>query len=61
MLWSEGERVVIGAEAAELRQTQPDKVFHCLQRWIGLKQIERPFGGRMVPPEVCWLPCCAIS
>lgn len=52
MLWSEGERVVIGAEAAELRQTQPDKVFHCLQRWIGLKQIERPFGGRMVPPEV---------
>lgn len=52
MLWSDGERVVIGAEAAELRQTQPDKVFHCLQRWIGLKQIERPFGGRMVPPEV---------
>ena len=52
MLWSDGDRVVIGAEAAELRQTQPDKVFHCLQRWIGLKQIERPFGGRMVPPEV---------
>ncbi len=52
MLWSDNERVVIGADAAELRQTQPDKAFHCLQRWIGLKQIERPFGGRMVPPEV---------
>ncbi len=57
MLWSEGEQLVIGAEAATLRQTQPDKVFHCLQRWIGLKQIERPFGGRMVPPEV---PIAAI-
>ncbi|MCC6509566.1 MAG: Hsp70 family protein [Pirellulaceae bacterium] len=52
MLWSDGEHVVIGAEAATLRQTQPDKVFHSLQRWIGLKQIERPFGGRMVPPEI---------
>jgi eukaryotic-like serine/threonine-protein kinase len=52
MLWSEGEQVVIGAEAVELRQTQPDKVFHSLQRWIGLKQIERSFGGRSVPPEV---------
>lgn len=57
MLWSDGEQVVIGAEAAMLRQTQPDKVFHCLQRWIGLKQIERPFGGRMVPPE---LPLAAM-
>lgn len=52
MLWSDGEHLVIGAEAATLRQTQPDKVFHSLQRWIGLKQIERPFGGRMVPPEI---------
>lgn len=52
MLWSDDQRLVIGAEAAQLRQTQPDKVFHSLQRWIGLKQIERPFGGRMVPPEI---------
>ncbi|MFO1065328.1 MAG: Hsp70 family protein [Pirellulales bacterium] len=52
MLWSEGEQIVIGGEAVTLRQTQPDKVFHSLQRWIGLKQIERPFGGRIVPPEV---------
>ena len=52
MLWSDNEQLVIGAEAATLRQTQPDKVFHSLQRWIGLKQIERPFGGRMVPPEI---------
>lgn len=52
MLWSDGEQLAIGAEAVTLRQTQPDKVFHSLQRWIGLKQIERPFGGRMVPPEI---------
>lgn len=57
MLWSEGEQLVIGSEAATLRQTQPDKVFHSLQRWIGLKQIERPFGGRTVPPE---LPIAAM-
>lgn len=52
MLWSDGEHLVLGADAALLRQSQPDKVFHSLQRWIGLKQIERPFGGRMVPPEI---------
>ncbi len=52
MMWSDGEQLVIGNEAATLRQTQPDKVFHSLQRWIGLKQIERPFGGRIVPPEI---------
>lgn len=52
MLWSDTDRVVLGAEAVQLRQTQPEKIFHSLQRWIGLKQIERPFGGRMVPPEV---------
>jgi molecular chaperone DnaK len=52
MLWSDGEQLAIGADAATLRQAHPDKVFHSLQRWIGLKQIERPFGGRMVPPEI---------
>ena len=52
MLWSEDQQLLIGAEAATRRQTQPDKAFHSLQRWIGLKQIERPFGGRMVPPEI---------
>ncbi|MCA9192465.1 MAG: Hsp70 family protein [Planctomycetales bacterium] len=52
MLWSAGEQVRIGADALELRKTHPEHVFHSIQRWIGARQITRPFGGRICPPEV---------
>ncbi len=52
MIWSDRDQVVVGAEALALRQSQPEKIFHSLQRWIGLKRIDRPLGGRLVPPEV---------
>lgn len=52
MLWSDQDRIVVGSEAVKLRQTQPEMIFHSVQRWIGLQQIDRPFGGRRVSPEV---------
>ncbi|AMV33090.1 Serine/threonine-protein kinase PknB [Pirellula sp. SH-Sr6A] len=52
MLYSDGERVAVGGQAAELRASQPDRIFYGMQRWYGLPLLERPFGGRQVPPEV---------
>ena len=52
MLFSDGENVAIGSNAAELRATKPNNIFYGMQRWYGLPLLERPFGGRQVPPEV---------
>ncbi len=52
MIWSDAEQIVVGAEALALRQSHPDKIFHSLQRWIGLKRVERPLINKFVPPEV---------
>ncbi len=51
MLWSDGEHVKIGSDASEMRKTQPDRIFHSLQRWIGAKEITRTLGGRKATPE----------
>ncbi len=52
MIWSDGEQIKVGAEATEIRQHQPDRIFHCLQRWIGGREIARTLGGRKAIPEV---------
>ncbi|MEM7477774.1 MAG: Hsp70 family protein [Planctomycetota bacterium] len=52
MLWSAGKSVTIGADASAKRQIDPDKIFHSIQRWIGQKEIQRPFGEEIAPPEV---------
>lgn len=52
MLWSDGEQIKVGSEATELRQSQPSRIFHCLQRWIGAKEVTRALGTRMATPEV---------
>lgn len=52
MLWSDGQQVKIGKSAADERAKHPSKIFYSLQRWFGLPILERPFGGRNVPPEV---------
>jgi serine/threonine protein kinase/actin-like ATPase involved in cell morphogenesis len=52
MLWSNGRKVRIGAEASAQRQVDPDKIFHSVQRFIGQEKIQRKFGGELVPPEV---------
>lgn len=52
ILWSQGEQIKVGAEASELRQTQPELIFHSVQRWLGTQRVSRPFGGKQVPPEV---------
>jgi serine/threonine protein kinase len=52
MLYSDHERVSIGSAAVEQRIQHPDQIFYGLQRWYGLPLLERPFGGRRVPPEV---------
>ncbi|MEM8734316.1 MAG: protein kinase, partial [Planctomycetota bacterium] len=52
MLWSSGRSIKIGAEAASLRQVDPEKIFHSVQRFIGQNRIQRQFGGEVVPPEV---------
>lgn len=52
MVWSSGRSIRIGAEASALRQVDPEKIFHSVQRWIGQQEIQRPFGGKNVPPEV---------
>lgn len=51
MLWSDGEHIKIGSDASEMRKTQPDRIFHSLQRWIGAKEITRTLGGRKATPE----------
>ncbi len=51
MLWSDGEHLKIGSDASEMRKTQPDRIFHSLQRWIGAKEITRTLGGRKAKPE----------
>ncbi len=52
MLYSDGENVAIGASAVEQRANNPNQIFYGMQRWYGLPLLERPFGGRRVPPEV---------
>ncbi|MDX1929281.1 MAG: Hsp70 family protein [Pirellulaceae bacterium] len=51
MLWSDGEHIKIGSDASEMRKTQPERIFHSLQRWIGAKEITRTLGGRKATPE----------
>ena len=58
MLFSDGENIAVGANAVELRATKPNQIFYGMQRWYGLPLLERPFGGRQVPPEV--LVACVI-
>ena len=58
MLFSDGERIAVGALAVENRSTKPNQIFYGMQRWYGLPLLERPFGGRQVPPEV--LVACVI-
>ena len=52
MLFSDGENVAIGSSAVEQRAAKPNNIFYGMQRWYGLPLLERPFGGRQVPPEV---------
>lgn len=58
MLFSDGEKIGIGARAVENRATKPNQIFYGMQRWYGLPLVERPFGGRQVPPEV--LVACVL-
>ncbi len=51
MLWSDGEHIKVGSDASEMRKTQPERIFHCLQRWIGAKEITRTLGNRKAIPE----------
>ncbi|RMF44138.1 MAG: hypothetical protein D6753_03320 [Planctomycetota bacterium] len=52
MVWNNGDRLQFGAQAAAQRQTDPEHVIHSFQRWIGLRELGRPFLGRRVPPEI---------
>jgi len=52
MLWSDGEHLKVGSDASEMRKTQPERIFHSLQRWIGAKEISRTLGSRQATPEV---------
>jgi serine/threonine protein kinase len=52
MLFSDAERIAIGSAAVTQRVQRPENIFYGLQRWYGLPMLERPFGGRRVPPEV---------
>ncbi len=52
MLFSDGENIAIGEHAASQRAAKPNQIFYGMQRWYGLPMLERPFGGRQVPPEV---------
>lgn len=52
ILYSDGEQIAIGSAASSLRVTKPTQIFYGMQRWYGLPLLERPFGGRQVPPEV---------
>ncbi|MBN8601223.1 MAG: Hsp70 family protein [Planctomycetes bacterium] len=52
MIWSQENQIYLGADAIARRQIAPEKVYHGLQRWLGLPYLDRPFCGRIVPPEV---------
>ncbi len=52
VLYSDGESIAVGSQAVDLRVQKPECIFHGMQRWYGLPLLERPFGGRQVPPEV---------
>lgn len=58
VLYSDGESIAVGSQAVDLRVQKPECIFHGMQRWYGLPLLERPFGGRQVPPEV--LVACII-
>lgn len=58
MLYSDGEQIAVGSQAAALRASKPNQIFYGMQRWYGLPLLERPFGGRQVPPEV--LVACVV-
>jgi eukaryotic-like serine/threonine-protein kinase len=52
MLWSSGEKVKVGAAAAAMRQQAPHEVLHSIQRRIGAREMQIPFCGRRIPPQV---------
>lgn len=52
MVFSDQGQVKIGSAAAEQRVAHPEQIFYGIQRWYGLPLLEKPFGGRRVPPEV---------
>jgi serine/threonine protein kinase len=52
MVFSDEGVVRIGSAAAEQRVAHPEQIFYGFQRWYGLPMLEKPFGGRRVPPEV---------
>lgn len=58
MIYSDGENIAVGANAVDFRAAKPNHIFYGMQRWYGLPLLERPFGGRQVPPEV--LVACVI-
>jgi serine/threonine protein kinase len=52
MVFSDQGLVRIGSQAAQERVAHPEQIFYGIQRWYGLPLLEKPFGGRRVPPEV---------
>lgn len=52
ILYSDAGKIAIGSQATPHRITSPDRIFYGTQRWYGLPLLEKPFGGRQVPPEV---------
>jgi serine/threonine protein kinase len=52
MVYSDQGSVRIGSAAADQRVQHPEQIFYGIQRWYGLPMLEKPFGGRRVPPEV---------
>jgi len=52
IVFSDQGMVRIGSAAAEQRVAHPEQIFYGIQRWYGLPLLEKPFGGRRVPPEV---------
>ncbi len=52
MLWSSGDQFRIGSAASAMRQQAPQQVMHCVQRWIGARELPVTFCGKKVPPEV---------
>ena len=49
---SDGNQLFFGEEAMKRRATQSKTLIHCLQMYIGKKQVERTIAGRKCPPEV---------
>lgn len=52
IVYSDRGMVRIGSAAVEQRVAHPEQIFYGIQRWYGLPMLEKPFGGRRVPPEV---------